>query len=62
MHIGKIYYESAIGGLGADLISKTLTEEDRKLLHDALDEWLDNGHTNGGFWVGDPEYFYNWER
>lgn len=62
MYIGEIQYESAIGGIHSDLISKTLTKEYRKLLHDALDEWLDKGHNNGAFWVGDPEYFYNWER
>lgn len=33
-----------------------MSEEYRKFLHDALDEWLDNANGTGAFWLGDPEY------
>lgn len=62
MYIGEIQYDSPIGGIHSDLISNEITEEYRKLLHDCLDEWLNKADNTGAFWVGDPEYFYSWER
>lgn len=37
-----------------------LTEEYRKFLHKALDEWLDKSNGTGAFWLGEPDYFINW--
>jgi len=38
-----------------------LTDEYRQLLHDCLDEWLNKANGKGSFWVGDPDYFKDWE-
>jgi hypothetical protein len=31
-----------------------LTQDHRRLLHQALDEWLDKSNGTGSFWVGNP--------
>ena len=38
-----------------------VTDDYRKFLHDCLDEWLNKANGNGAFWVGDPDYFKDWE-
>jgi hypothetical protein len=41
---------------------KELTEDFRQFLHDCLDEWLNKSKGTGAFWVGDPDYFSNWDK
>lgn len=36
-----------------------LGPEVRKILHEALDEWLDKSKGSGAFWVGDQNYMLN---
>lgn len=41
-------------------ITKPLTDEHRRILHECLDEWLNNSNGTGAFWCGDPSYFVGW--
>jgi hypothetical protein len=38
-----------------------LTDEFKKFLHDCLDEWINKSNGTGIFWVGDPDYFKEYE-
>lgn len=65
---GEIAYEPKGTSVHSDICfrcnpeaeDKELTEEFRKFLHTALDEWLDKSNGTGGFWLGDPSYFIGW--
>ena len=41
---------------------KEISNEFREMLHAALDEYLDNANGTGAFWIGDSQYFLDWER
>lgn len=56
----KFCAEIAYGYVHTDLCCHAAALGDgeyRKLLHAALDEWLDRSDGDGGFWVGDPNHF-----
>lgn len=66
---GEIVYDTEVGGVHSDICNGCfadtpveLTEEYRKFIHDCLDEWLNKSNGTGAFWVGDPDYFYSWEK
>lgn len=64
---GEILYFTGEGMVHSDIChhnpDKTANmDEHRKFLHDCLDEWLNKSNGRGAFWVGDPEYFNNWEK
>jgi len=42
--------------------NKEMSSNYREFLHAALDEWLDNANGTGAFWLGDPQYFLDWEK
>lgn len=64
----EITYETPEGDVHSDICYRCdpkaenmeLTEEYRKFLHKALDEWLDKSNGTGAFWLGEPDYFINW--
>lgn len=66
---GEIAYDTPAGGVHSDICfncnpdteDKPITDDHRKFLHDCLDEWLNQSNSTGAFWVGDPDYFNNWE-
>lgn len=42
--------------------NQAMSSNYREFLHAALDEWLDSANGTGAFWLGDPQYFLDWER
>lgn len=67
---GEIIYDTVEGGVHSDIFfntkeeiqDKVLDDDERKFLHDCLDEWLNKSNGTGAFWVGDVDYFLSWER
>lgn len=61
---GEIQYETPEGNVHSDICKHNdgpITDNYRKFLHDCLNEWLDKSGGTGAFWIGDPQYFANWE-
>lgn len=73
---GEIIYEGMLVDAGVDVKTgwvhsdicwhtdkpTELHENYIKFLHDCLDEWLTKSNGTGAFWVGDPQYFKDWEK
>lgn len=66
---GEIRYETQNGGVASDICNgcfsdmpEELTEDYRQFIHKCLDEWLNKSNGTGAFWIGDPDYFYSWEK
>jgi hypothetical protein len=65
----EIHYDAPDGRVHSDVCHACDTTDGvdlrdihRKFYHDLLDEWLDKSNGTGAFWVGDPQYFLDWER
>ena len=65
----EITYETESGNVHSDVChdcgnaeGHPLTENTREFYHNLLDEWLNKSKGTGAFWVGDPNYFLDWER
>ena len=65
-YCGEIIYDTPEGGVHSDIChhndGQPIGDGYRKFLHDCLDEWLNKSGGTGAFWVGDPDYFNNWEK
>lgn len=67
---GEIQYDTPEGAVHSDICfncnpsndSRALTETYREFLHKSLDEWLNNSNGTGAFWVGDSQYFLEWNN
>lgn len=67
---GEISYDSPIGGVHSDICwgcnpgntNNPISDEHREFLHGCLDEWLNKSNGTGAFWVGDSDYFKNWNE
>lgn len=67
---GEIQYETPAGNVHSDICfncnpsndDRALTDTYRQFLHTALDEWLSKSNGTGAFWIGNPEYFKEWEN
>lgn len=62
---GEIQYETDAGNVHSDICfhsENPMNEDFRQFLHDCLDEWLNKSKGTGAFWIGDSDYFNNWEN
>lgn len=62
---GEIQYSTDSGNVHSDIChhkENPIHQDYRSFLHACLDEWLDKSQGNGSFWIGDPQYFYSWEK
>jgi hypothetical protein len=59
---GQIQYDGVNGGVHSDIcwnhekLDIEMTEDARQLMHDCLDEWLNNSNGSGYFWMGNPDH------
>jgi hypothetical protein len=62
---GEIAYDTNDGNVHSDICFNCnpksdhieITENYRALVHQCLDEWLNNSNGTGAFWLGNPDYF-----